>query len=327
MTPARRRLWLTLQATLALGLAAAVAWHFWKLLRAHPLDSQTVTFRPGLLIAAGICYLAAHTLWGTFFWQLLRAGRGRVGWLPAVRAYFVSQVGKYAPGKAWVILLRMMLLQPLGLRPALVGVCGTYETLTTMATGAAVGVVLLPWSGWGLAVGSIEWLGFLALAALPIVLGLSNGLLTRITRKLGKSADIPTPPIPLLIQGLAQAASGWLFLGLSTALTLAALVPDAGQVTDLDARGLLAATALSYVAGFAALIVPGGIGARELLLQTMLAAQLAAANVADPAGVSVVAAVVLRLVWTVAELALGAALWALARPTPVAQPVPVAGPA
>ena len=328
MTPPRRRLWLTLQAALALGLAAAVGWHFWKLLQGQPLAADSVRLRPGPLVAAGCCYLAAHALWGTFFWQLLRAGRGGVAWLPAVRAYFVSQAGKYAPGKAWVILIRMLLLGPLGARPALVGVSGTYETLTTMAAGALIGVALLPWSGWGLAVGSVEWLGFLALAALPLGLGLSNGLLVKLLRRVGKSADLPAPPVALLAQGLAQAALGWLLLGASAGLTLVALVPDPNQVAALDARGVLAAVALSYVAGFAALIVPGGLGARELLLQTMLAAQLAAAEIADAAAVSVVAAVALRLVWTVAELLLGAALWALVKPTPVPAPaLAAAGPA
>ena len=317
MPSPRRRLWLTLQVALALLLAAAVGWHFYKLLKTDPLGSGDVTFRPLPLLAAAGCYLAAHTIWGTFFWQLLRAGRSQISWLAAIRAYFVSQVGKYAPGKAWVILLRMMMLQPLGASPALVGVSGTYETLTTMAAGAAVGVVLLPFSGWGLAVGSVEWLGFLALAALPVMLALSNGLLVKLLQKLGKSGDFAAPPLALLAQGFLQAALGWLLLGLSLGLTLAALVPDSTQVSMLDPRGILAAVALSYVAGFAALIVPGGLGAREFLLQTMLAAQLVAAGVTDSAAISVVAAVMLRLVWTVAELLLGAALWALAKPAAV----------
>lgn len=317
MPTPRRRLWLTLQAALALLLAAAVGWHFYKLLKTDPLAAGEVVFRPLPLLAAAGCYLAAHTLWGTFFWQLLRAGRGDITWLAAIRAYFVSQVGKYAPGKAWVILLRMMMLRPLGASPALVGVSGTYETLTTMAAGAAIGVVLVPFSGWGLAVGSAEWLGFLALAALPLALALSNGLLVKLLKKLGKSGDFPAPPLWLLAQGFVQASLGWLLLGLSAGLTLSALVPDTARLAALDPRGVLAAVALSYVAGFAALIVPGGLGAREFLLQAMLAAQLAAAGVADAAAISVVAAVALRLLWTVAELALGAALWALAKPAAV----------
>lgn len=318
MTTARRRLRLTLQATLALGLAGAVGWHFTTLLRAHPLGSEGVRLRPAPLAAAGACYLAAHAIWGTFFYQLLRAGGADPTWLAATRAYFVSQAGKYAPGKAWVILIRMILLRPLGLRPALVGVSGTFETLVSMAAGAALGVALLPWSGWPVAVGSVEWLGFLALVALPAGLALAGGLSTRLLKKLGKSAEVAAPPVALLAQGFVQATLGWLLLAASAGLTLAALVPDPSRLASLDARGVLAAVALSYVAGFAALIVPGGLGARELLLQSMLAAQLAAADIADAAGLSVVAAVVLRLAWTVAELALGAALWALARPARVA---------
>ncbi len=312
----RRHLKLGVQGAVAVAVVAAVGWHFARLLRGNPLSDAAVTVRPGYLVASGVCYLAAHTLFGTFFWQLLRCEGARVSWLAAVRAYFVSQAGKYVPGKAWVLVLRMMLLRSYGVSTAVVGVTGTYETLTTMAAGAAVGVALLPWSGWSVAIGSMEWLGFLLVAVLPVVLSLFNGVLVKVVRRLRKpgSTDLPSPPVWLLCVGLVQASAGWCLLAAGVGLALMGLLPDPDAVQALAFPGLLAAVALSYVAGFASLILPGGLGARELLLQQMLAAQLAAVGLVGAAAFGVVAALTIRLAWTAAEVVFSAGLWWVARP-------------
>ena len=147
MSSARKRWFLLLKCVLAGVILAAVGWKFYDLLRAPELAHRTA-LRVEFLIPAGLLYLGCHTLWGTFWWQLLRDQGVRVPWLTAVRAYFVSQAGKYVPGKAWVIFLRVGLLRS-GRRPAHRGDrdrglrdahqhggrCGTWC------------VCLLPWSG------------------------------------------------------------------------------------------------------------------------------------------------------------------------------------
>ena len=69
--------------------------------------------------------------------------------------------------------------------------------------------------------------------------------------------------------------------------------------------------AIAYVSGFAALILPGGLGAREEVLQTMLAGQLARTEGSAAPPVAALVAVALRIVWTVFEVALALALWRL----------------
>jgi uncharacterized membrane protein YbhN (UPF0104 family) len=66
----------------------------------------------------------------------------------------------------------------------------------------------------------------------------------------------------------------------------------------------VAFNALSYVAGFLTLPAPGGLGVREVIFQQLLAAEL---RVTYPdgdvaAGMAALAVVVLRLVWTAADL-------------------------
>ena len=66
----------------------------------------------------------------------------------------------------------------------------------------------------------------------------------------------------------------------------------------------VAATAVMYVAGFVVLVAPGGVGARELVLQQALTPVLRPEAGDAANGLAAVIALVLRLVWTVAELTL-----------------------
>ena len=143
MSPVRKRLLFALKTALAVVVIAAVCWHFYGLLT-KPEVQQQLTFRVEYLLPAGLLYLACHTLWATFWVQLLRGQGVSVSWLAGVRAYFVSQVGKYVPGKALVILLRVGLMKGKVATPTVIIVTGTYETLTNMAAGAVLGACLLP---------------------------------------------------------------------------------------------------------------------------------------------------------------------------------------
>lgn len=331
MSRTRRRLWLLLKTAATAVLVAAVGWHFAKLLGKPELWRESVRVRPEYLLPAGLLYLGAHTLWGTFWVQLLRSKGADVPWLTGVRAYFVSQFGKYVPGKAWVILLRVGLLRHLGLSPTVVAVTATYETLTTMAAGAVVGAALLPYTGIGLKMGSGLGVFLVALAGLPVALGLLNRVAVRVARKRRGPDHRPllSPPIRLLAQGLAQALVGWCLLGLSLWLTVQGVAAEPAELTAGHYLQDLAAAGLSYVVGFAVLFLPGGIGAREFFLQKILARQLAPAPAADE--LSVVIALVLRLVWTAFEVVAAGGLYWLARPRTAgtveieAEPVPVSG--
>jgi glycosyltransferase 2 family protein len=65
--------------------------------------------------------------------------------------------------------------------------------------------------------------------------------------------------------------------------------------------------ALSYVAGFLALPAPGGLGVREAILQQMLTDELQPAGGA--AAWAALAAVFVRLLWTVTDVAMAAVVY------------------
>jgi uncharacterized membrane protein YbhN (UPF0104 family) len=323
----RKRVWLLVKSALAAAIVVGVCVQFARILGQPELADYQFALRPHYLVPAGLLYLAAHTLWGSFWVSLLRSQGVDVPWLVGLRAYFVSQFGKYVPGKAWVIVIRVGMLRAVGGRPLPVAVTATYETLTSMAAGALLGVLLVPWLGVLPEVVSGNIVLVLGVAALPLALGVLNRLAVRIA---ARSRDpgappLPSPSLPLLARGLLQGACGWCLLGLSLGLTIRAVAPDP-PAWNLDGYlGDLAAVGLSYVVGFVVLVAPGGIGAREFVLQHALTLRSAPQfGEAVAAGQAVVVALVLRLVWTVAEvaLALGLYFW---KP-PAAEPKPAAAP-
>jgi uncharacterized membrane protein YbhN (UPF0104 family) len=90
---------------------------------------------------------------------------------------------------------------------------------------------------------------------------------------------------------------------------VAGTTPDVAPAAD-DFPADLAAVAASYVAGFVVLVAPGGLGARELVLQELLTPRVGGAAAA------VLASLVLRLVWTAAEVALAGGWYLLGKGTP-----------
>ncbi len=69
---------------------------------------------------------------------------GRVKFRDAARAYYCGHLGKYIPGKAMVLVIRAALVKDRGCRPLTATVTASYETLTMMGTGVALGAALAP---------------------------------------------------------------------------------------------------------------------------------------------------------------------------------------
>jgi len=284
-----------------------VGYKFYDILSKPELRNATYACRLGWLFPAALLYLITHTLWATF-WVLLLRHQGfhstyPTGW----RAYFVSQYGKYIPGKVWVILIRMVMLGASRKDKTIVGVTATYETLTSMAAGAILGAILLPLLDMNLQ--SIEGFGALnyvliVVALVPLSLGLMHRTVVRIARrKMGPDAEkIPNLNLLLLIRGLVQAAAGYFLLGLSLWMTVQAIRPDTVAFAWNDLLRMTAIASIAYVAGFLAFFLPGGVGAREYVIVVLLTLELEPELTRPIAEkLAVIISLVLRVVWTTAE--------------------------
>lgn len=304
---------LAAETAVAVVIIAAVGSHFWNTLRDLDPTALELRVRPELLLAAGALYLLAHLCWSTFWVRLLYHEGVRVSWFVGLRTYYISQFGKYVPGKVMVLLMRVAMLRPHGGHPIPVAVTATYETLTSMAAGALLGVLFLPALGVLPERISGNSTAFLVMGGLPIGLAVLNKLAARVAKKKRApgARPLPAPSLVLLAQGLVHGACGYALLAWSLGLTMAALVPEAARWRGDAYEAQLSAVALAYVAGFVIVVAPGGLGAREFVLVAALTPALAPTHGAHAAGLATLLALALRLTWTVAEVAVGLVLYAM----------------
>ena len=312
----RRTAQLFWQIILPLLVFGAVGWYFYDKLRSPELWSGSIHVRVEWLIPSAILYVLAQGVWGVYSVILLRNQGGRVTWTAGMRAYFISQFGKYVPGKVWVIILRMRLLGDIGMSRANVGIMATYESLTAMAAGSLLGVLLLPFLATeqtDIKGTSAYWVAPFALMPIGLV-GLTR-FLTRINRwrKGTDAAQIPHVKLHMVLFGLAMASFGWLLLGLSLWMCVNGLHSDNWTLTGERLLHLVAINAIAYVVGFLALMMPAGGGIREIALQSLLTLELALTMPADSAApLAAVTAIVLRLIWTAGEALTAGTLYVFA---------------
>jgi hypothetical protein len=215
------------------------------------------------------------------------------------------------------------MLAEAGVRPAVAALTATYETLTTMAAGTLLATGLLLALRVDLPAGDVPWewtIAILLLAAVvPIIPGVFNPLLRlvgklagRTARRFGASEMAPLPSITARTfqLGLLMTAIGWAGLGLSLWCVAHALAPDGIAFTPALWGRYTAYVGLAYVAGFMAFVLPAGLGVREYFLQAVLAHELEPlAGPGQAAPLAVVIVLVLRLLWTAAEVMMAAIVY------------------
>lgn len=302
---ASRRLWSVAKWLLLMVVLTAVVVQGWKLGR--QINWSQVTIRPGWLLLSTLLYVVGW-LPAVWFWrELLREVAEPVSWFEVTKAYFCGHLGKYVPGKAGVIFIRAGMLQAHGVPLVPGALSAGYETLASMAAGAAVGAALLPFAVPPQTLQKIlAWIpGGAALPELiPVVvligslcgLRIMSQMFHRILKKMvpidsGRGtiqhcwARQPTWLAFVLL------VIGWWIHGLSMGCTVQALSPD--PISWSDWPRWTAATSLSIVLGFAALFSPGGLGVREWILMEILEPELGP--------LALVATVLSRFIWLVGE--------------------------
>ena len=306
--PRRSKAWARVAIKSALGLIVivAVARHAsrtWADLNAR---GESVRIAPGPFALSVVLYLSGLVLFGLYYWRVMAASATPIGRYPAVRAYLISHLGKYVPGKAMVVVMRAGLSTPYGARAATAAFASMYETLLMMGAGGLLTAVAF---GWDATVAlAVPGLGRTATVPLPM-LGLGLGAIflvvvdPKVFPRLAALARLPFPGVGpdalptftrrLQLEGLAWSTLGWISLGLSQVAVLRAILPEGLPGSAWPTA--IASVALATVAGFVVPIAPGGLGVREWVLWTALASAIDKDR-------AVVAALVLRLAWVVGEL-------------------------
>jgi len=308
----RRWCWPIGKLLLALAIVLAVGRRFY--LDLQNLDTENLSLRPGWLALSAILYVLALGFSAWFWYRLMVVFGAEPGGLGVVRAYYIGHLGKYVPGKAWSVLLRSALILPYGVRLGVGAITGFYEVLTTMAAGAFLAAAIflfqppeVPGLSWNPV---FTGLLLLVLLGLPLLPGVFNRLISRLAARFQHVESFRLPPLghATLASGLLATSCGWILLGVSLWAMLQAVLPDPPDLSVSHLAHLIASLGLAYVAGFLALVVPGGIGVREIFLL-----ELIGRHGSDEA-IYAMAILILRLVWTATELIVAAIVYWFPRP-------------
>ncbi|MBC7791011.1 MAG: flippase-like domain-containing protein [Anaerolineae bacterium] len=295
----RRRLALGLQ----LVFVAAVLWYATRSIASQWSSVRTavsqIDIRWGYLLLSSLLVLLAYALLiGT--WRLmLQAWRANLEPMDAVHIWFVSNLGKYVPGKVWQITAMAAMAQQRGVSPIAATGSSLVVNLTNIVSGfllvLATGASVLrlssdagPWIGGAISVAVLA-----ALLALPILLPHLAQLARRVLGREIRVPDIPARAVWLSAVGTALA---WIFYGVAFQMLAASLGLSHAGATG----GYIAVYTSSYLVGYLTLIAPGGIGVRE----TMLVAGLSTLGLASEPNAWVLA-IVSRLWLTVLEIVPG----------------------
>jgi hypothetical protein len=309
----RRWGWTVSKTLLALAILVGIGRQFYHNLT--QLDLTELALRPAWLVLSAGLYLLALGGSAWFWYRLMRTFGERPQGPATVRAYYLGHLGKYVPGKAWALLMRGNLVRGPGVRLGVAIITAFYEVLTTMASGALLAAVLFALqapaaSGLGLHPVVVGVL-LLALLGIPLLPGVFNRLVARLAARFQTVGSFRLPRLSggTLALGLLVTGCGWLVMGVSLWAAVQAVVPEPYGLTPESWGRYVAMVGLSYVAGFLAFMLPSGVGVREGVLEGFLAPELAG-RVAHGPAVATVTVLLLRLLWTTAELVMvGVVYW------------------
>jgi uncharacterized membrane protein YbhN (UPF0104 family) len=278
------------------GFLALAVHHALDQLRLSPEVLTWQKIRWELLCAGWVLSMAALFPAGIAWMRTLKDFQLDVSFDHGVYAYFLGHLGKYVPGKAMAVLLRVGYLHRMGIpvRPTILSVF--IETLTSLASGSILGAMLLqtmhvpPWLK-GCALGCVP------LAVAVIVPAPFRWLIARISRsRLGAMPEHVADAIDgrLMARCAAWSTVGWLLHGTAAWLLLMAIYPAPELATFMAWAACVASMSLAALAGFVSMI-PGGAGVRELVATWGVATLV-------PLPVALASAVVTRLAVIAAEL-------------------------
>ena len=277
------------------------------------ISEEGLSISPGLAIASGLAYLMGQAPMAWFWRKTLIALGQPAPIVPATVAFYISQIGKYVPGKGMVVVIRTERILPWGGRGRTIAATVFIETLTVMAVGAVMSALLLMFfAPKGDTTWNAAWVPFAAAGLGACFLGPTLPPVARwiIGRIASPGSDNDQAMLQngltygLAVQGWGASILAWSCFALS--IWLAACSVGATDLGGLShASQWLLAASLPTVAGFLSLI-PAGVLVREGLSLSLLAPLLGEAN-------ALAATLATRVIWVAAETLVCAILTLVSR--------------
>lgn len=259
----------------------------------------------GPVVVSGVLVLLAYAVLIEGWRRLVTGWGSSLAFAPAARIWFVSNLGRYVPGKIWQITAMATLAAREQVSP--IAATGSALLINLLNLIAGVGVVALTGAQLlhdaGLVVAAVLTVGGLILLSPRIV-----PLLAIAARRVsGRPIELPRLPERQIWLATIACTVAWVLYGVAFRLLALGVAPTAAGGT----ASYIAAFTASYLIGYIVLPAPGGLGARELaLIKALGQLQLATGG----AGAMIVVAS--RLWLTVLEILPGALYLAMGSGSP-----------
>lgn len=290
----------------AVGLIlAGLGWTAWTASRdlaAQPLTWSQLEW-PWLL-AAGLAYALTLALVARLWIDCLRGMGATVRSRRAAGAFFASQLAKYVPGKAMVLVVRCGLLSGRSTDAVRIGpvIASSFvETLVWVLVGAQIGclgLIFLPEFPGLLRWGAVAIIVLFGIATWPPIFSNALRQISRI--KSGQNLEENSFRLdwPTYRRAWTWSILGWLTNGLALWFVMRA-IPVEGPTGSFGLA--LTTISLATAGGFISML-PGGLGVRELVMIPLL-------GTVYPASTAVVIAVLIRLIGLAVEALLAGWGW------------------
>lgn len=243
-----------------------VLYRQWSGVQARRLEAHP---RWGLVALSGVVFLATYALLVEVWRRMLAAWNARLPYWTAARIWCVSNLLRYVPGKVWQIGVMGLMSQQSGVSAVASTSSAILNTIVSIAAGIFVAMV----TGWrvldvlsaghataGFIILGVVGLGFIAL---PFLLPRIVAFAARATGRPAELGPLPMSAVWIAVVGNLVA---WIMYGVAFQLFVAGVIGSAPGST----LGYVAAYASSYVLGYLALVVPGGLVVRESAIATTL---------------------------------------------------------
>ncbi|MEO8577164.1 MAG: lysylphosphatidylglycerol synthase domain-containing protein [Gemmatimonadales bacterium] len=275
--------------------AAAIVWFAVHALRGQWVNAgeRLATLRPQwswIALATVIVFLTYWLLIET--WRRIIEASGET--LPpgdAARIWFVSNLGKYVPGKVWSIAAMTVMAKNRQVSPVVAAGSSVLTQLVTIAAG--IGVALVAGAGTldrpvvAIAAAALIVVGLIAAPSVLPMLGRAVSSLT------GKEIVLPRMSARSVWLAVGSAVISWVAYGIAFQLFVKGVLGSSSGATS----SYIAVYAASYIIGFLALFAPGGAVVRESAMVTGMV-RLGLTGQADALAVAIAS----RLWLTVTEL-------------------------
>jgi hypothetical protein len=222
-------------------------------------QSVHVTLEPkvGWLAASVLIVFLTYAIQIESWRRMLRGWGQHLPYTSAARAWTLSNLGRYIPGKVWSVAGLVVLAERAGVRRSAAAVSAFAMQAVVLGTGVMLVAIATPHASAPILLGGA------VLAALALI-----GVLAwpRSAQWLGKLADstAPLPPLPL---SAILASSGLMLLSWATfALSFWMLIRGLISTATVPLSAAMGMFALGYVMGIVAVLAPGGMVVRDLAL-------------------------------------------------------------